>query len=65
MLTFLSNQKLHPPAPANRRGSAGSALALLVAQIGANHTHHAVPADDLAIAANLLHGSADFHDLSL
>jgi len=41
---------------------AGSTLALLVPRIGADHTHHAVAADDLALATNLLNGSLYFHD---
>jgi hypothetical protein len=40
----------------------GSTLALLVPRIGADHTHHTVAADDLALAANLLYGSLYFHD---
>jgi hypothetical protein len=42
-----------------------STLALLVARVGANHAHHTIAADDLAIAAHLLDGSSNFHGLLL
>ncbi len=60
---FLTNQNIWPqkrPAP-----GAGSALALLVAQVGAQHADHALATDNLAVTANLLDGSADFHDSGL
>jgi hypothetical protein len=44
---------------------ARSALALFVTRVGADHTHHTLAADDLAIAAHLLDGSCDFHGLLL
>ena len=48
-----------------RGAQPGSALALLVARVGADHAHHALAADDLAIAAHLLDGCGYFHDLLL
>jgi len=39
-----------------------STLALLVPRIGADHSNHAVAANDLALAANLLYGRLYFHD---
>src|SRR5574337_46113 len=38
-----------------------SALTLLVPRIGADHTHHALAADDLAVAANFLDRSRNLH----
>jgi hypothetical protein len=40
----------------------GSALALLVAGVGANHTYHALALDHFAIAADSLYRSQYFHD---
>jgi hypothetical protein len=34
-----------------------STLALLVARVGADHTHDAIAPDDLAVAADFLHRS--------
>ena len=45
--------------------SFSSALTLLVTRVGADHAHHALAADDLAVAAHLLDGSGDFHGLLL
>jgi len=42
-----------------------SALALLVARIGADHTNHTLAADDLAVAAHFLDRCRDFHRLLL
>src|SRR3954468_710559 len=41
-----------------------SALALLVTRIGADHADHALAADDLAVAADLLDGSRNSHSFS-
>jgi hypothetical protein len=45
--------------------SQGLTLTLLVARVGADHTHHTFATDDLAIAADLLDGCRDFHGLLL
>ena len=42
-----------------------SALALLVTRVGADHTHHTIAADDLAVPAHLLDRCGDFHGLLL
>src|SRR5262245_55143863 len=42
-----------------------SALALLVARVGADHAHGALAADDLALATNTSDGCSNFHDLRL
>ena len=39
----------------------GSALALLVTRVGANHPDDAFASDDLAVLAQFLDGCADFH----
>src|SRR5690349_21757667 len=46
---------------AQARRTGASALTLLVARVGADHAHHALAADDLAVAAHLLDGRGDFH----
>ena len=51
--------------PLSRMRERASALALLVARVRADHAHHAVAADDLAVAAHLLDRSGDFHGLLL
>jgi hypothetical protein len=38
-----------------------SALALLVARVGADHAHHALAPHDLALAADFLDGSLHSH----
>jgi hypothetical protein len=44
-----------------RDGSPGSALALLVPRVLADHPDHAFTADDLAVLAHLLDRRTDFH----
>ena len=44
--------------------STGSALALLVPRVAANHVHHTAAADDLTAFANPLDAGTDFHDFS-
>jgi hypothetical protein len=41
-----------------------SALALLVTRVGADHANDALAPDDLAVAADLLDGSRNFHCFS-
>jgi len=45
----------------NNNYSAGSTLALLVPRVLADHAHHALPADDLAVAANPFNRCQHFH----
>ncbi len=40
-------------------------LALFMARIGANDSHHSLAANDAAILANATNGTANFHDASL
>jgi hypothetical protein len=39
-----------------------SSLSLLVLGIRANHTHHALAADNLAVFTNTLNAGSNFHD---
>jgi hypothetical protein len=49
----------------NNCGEPQLTLTLLVARIGANHTHHTFAADDLAVPANAPYRSQNFHYLLL
>ena len=48
-----------------RTGVRASALALLVAQVLADHLDATVPADHLALVADLLNAGSNFHGVSL
>jgi hypothetical protein len=52
--------QVSPAHCASRR----SALPLLVAGIRADHPHHTLAADDLAVPADLFDGSSNFHDIT-
>src|SRR5579864_1655282 len=44
-----------------RKAKGCLALALLVFRVGADHAHHALAVDDLALVANLFYRCSDFH----
>jgi hypothetical protein len=63
-----TRMKFHPSLktpPDKGHHNEKSALTLLVTRILTNHTNDAAATDQLALVANLLNGSSDFHDLLL
>jgi hypothetical protein len=51
--------------PCSSSNTSQSTLALFVARVGANHTHHALTTDDLAITADGFDRSRNSHFILL